>query len=131
MEAFKEFLVNYGFEILTTLITAFVGFLGVLIKNLVNKFLNDKTKQSIAKIVVSGIQQCYQELDGPAKLEKAIETMTTLLNEKGIKCTELEMRMLIEGAIGEFKDAFNKDNNSESSVTEEEDTTLEQQLENL
>lgn len=131
MEAFQEFLANYGFEILTTLITAFVGFLGVLIKNLVNKFLNDKTKQSIAKIVVSGIQQCYQELDGPAKLEKAIETMTTLLNEKGIKCTELEMRMLIEGAIGEFKDAFNKDNNSESSVTEEEDTTLEQQLENL
>lgn len=131
MEAFQEFLANYGFEILTTLITAFVGFLGVLIKNLVNKFLNDKTKQSIAKIVVSGIQQCYQELDGPAKLEKAIETMTTLLNEKGIKCTELEMRMLIEGAIGEFKDAFNKDNNSESSVTKEEDTTLEQQLENL
>lgn len=131
MEAFKEFLANYGFEVLTTLVTAVIAFIGAMAKSLVQKFLNDKTKQNIAKIVVTAIQQCYQELDGPAKLEKAISTMTDMLNEKGITCTELEMRMLIESAIGELKEVFKKEGTQSEVASLPEDATLEEQLDAL
>ena len=131
MEAFKEFLANYGFEVLTTLVTAVIAFIGALVKQLVQKFLNDKTKQNIAKIVVTAIQQCYEELDGPAKLDKAIETMTEMLNEKGITCTELEMRMLIESAIGELKEVFKKDGTQTEVTSLPADATLEEQLDAL
>lgn len=108
MELINQFINTYGMEILTTVITAIAGWLAVVIKKLATKYLNDKTKQDIAKIVVSGIEQCYKTLDGPAKLEKAIEAATEMLNEKGIKVTEVELRMLLESALGEFNKVFEK-----------------------
>lgn len=109
MEIITQFINEYGMEILTTVVTAIAGWLAVVIKKLVTKYLNDKTKQDIAKIVVSGIEQCYETLDGPAKLEKAIEAATEMLNEKGIKVTEVELRMLLESALGEFNKVFEKE----------------------
>lgn len=109
MELFTQFINDYGMEIITAVATAIAGFLGAIIKNLVKKFLNDKTKQDIAKIVVQGIEQCYQALSGPEKLQKAIETATEMLNEKGIKVTEVELRMLLENAVGEFNKVFEKE----------------------
>ena len=40
-----------------------------------------------------------------------------MLAEKGIQCTELELRVLIEAALASFNDAFNKD-------SEENETTV-------
>lgn len=116
MEIITQFINEYGMEILTTAITAIAGWLAIVIKNLITKFLNDKTKQEIAKIVVSGIEQCYQALDGPAKLEKAIEAATEMLNEKGIKVTEVELRMLLEGALGEFNKVFEKETGTKAEI---------------
>ena len=116
MEIITQFINEYGMEILTTAITAIAGWLAIVIKNLVTKFLNDKTKQEIAKIVVSGIEQCYQALDGPAKLEKAIESATEMLNEKGIKVTEVELRMLLESALGEFNKVFEKETGTKAEI---------------
>lgn len=120
MEIITQFINEYGMEILTTAITAIAGWLAIVIKNLVTKFLNDKTKQEIAKIVVSGIEQCYQALDGPSKLEKAIEAATEMLNEKNIKVTEVELRMLLESALSEFNKVFEKETGKK---TESEDWT--------
>ena len=114
MELINQFIDTYGMEILTTIITAIAGWLAVVIKNLVTKYLNDKTKQEIAKIVVTGIEQCYQALDGPAKLQKAIEAATKMLNEKGIKVTEVELRMLLESALGEFNKVFENESTTDS-----------------
>lgn len=109
MEFLTQFINDYGMEIIGAVATAIAGFLGMVVKNLVTKFLNDKTKQDIAKIVVQGIEQCYQALSGPEKLQKAIETATEMLNEKGIKVTEVELRMLLENAVGEFNKVFEKE----------------------
>lgn len=108
MEIFNQFLADYGMQILSAVVTAVATYLGVVIKNLVTKFLNDKTKQDVARIVVQGIEQCYQALSGPEKLQKAIETATEMLNEKGIMVTEVELRMLLENAVGEFNKVFQK-----------------------
>lgn len=106
---FAEFFESYGMEIITTIVTALASWIAVVVKNAVTKYLNDKTKQEIAKIVVSGIEQCYQALDGPAKLEKAIEAASEMLTEKGIKVTAVELRMLLESALGEFNKVFEKE----------------------
>ena len=43
MDLIKEFINEYGMELLTTIITALAGWLAIVIKNLATKYLNDKT----------------------------------------------------------------------------------------
>ena len=106
MDGLKVFINQYGLEIVTTIVTAIVGYIAVVAKNLAQKYINDKTKKDVAQIVVSGIEQCYKALEGPQKLEKALEAASSMLAEKGIKVTEVELRMLLESALSEFNKVF-------------------------
>lgn len=106
MELFEQFMTQYGLELIGTVLLALAGALGLIVKNLATKYLNDKTKQSIAKIVVQGVEQVYRELNGEEKLTQALEMFADLLTEKGIRCSELEMRVLLESAVGEFNKVF-------------------------
>lgn len=108
MDLFYEFMQQYGLQVIGTALLALAGSLGLLFKGLATKYLNDKTKQNIAKIVVQGVEQVYKELHGEEKLNQALEMFSDLLTEKGIKCSELEMRILLESAVGEFNKAFEK-----------------------
>lgn len=105
----KEFISNYGMEILYFLITTIVGYIAFAIKLFVNKLANDNTKKTVAKTVVQAVEQIYKDLHGEEKLNKGIEYMANLLNEKGIKASETEIRLLIEGAVGEFNEVFKKE----------------------
>lgn len=108
----KDFFTLYGNDILYLIVTAVVtgvcGWLGVQIKNLADKYLNDKTKRDVAKTVVRAVEQVYKDLHGKEKLDKALESASQMLREKGISVTELELRMLIEAAVAEFNKAFEK-----------------------
>ena len=106
MDGLKVFINQYGLEIVTTIVTAIVGYIAVVAKNIAQKYINDKTKKEVAKIVVSGIEQCYKALEGPQKLEKALEAASSMLAEKGIKVTDVELRMLLESALSEFNKVF-------------------------
>lgn len=105
---FAEFINAYGKEILYALITAIAGYLGIVAKNLYTKYINDKTKEAVAKTVVKGVEQIYKELHGEEKLNVALEAASTMLAEKNIHVTDLELRMLIEAALAEFNEAFAK-----------------------
>lgn len=105
---FAEFITEYGTIILYTLLTAIGGYLGMVAKRLVTKYLDDKTKKTIAKTVVLGVEQIYKDLHGDEKLDRALEAASDMLAEKGITVTYLELRMLIEAALGEFNEAFKK-----------------------
>ena len=105
---FAEFIEMYGLEILMAVLTALGGYLGLVAKKLVEKYLNDKTKREVARTVVQGIEQVYKDLHGEEKLNKALETASEMLAEKGITASELELRMLLEAAVGEFNDNFKK-----------------------
>jgi hypothetical protein len=102
----QQFISEYGTTIMYTVITAIFGFLGIAVKNLCNKYLNDKTKKAVAKSCVQFVEQVYKDLHGPEKLEIALTSAREMLAEKGIECTELEMRVLIEAALASFNDAF-------------------------
>lgn len=104
---FAEFINQYGAVILYAIVTAIGGYLGIIAKKLITKYINDKTKQAVARTVVQAVQQLYKDLDGETKLREALAAASEMLAEKGIAVTELELRMLIEAAVAEFKDAFN------------------------
>lgn len=112
---FAEFINTYGTEILYTIITAIAGYIGIVIKNLCTKYINDKTKAAVAKTAVQFVEQVYKDLHGEEKLDQALSAASEMLNEKGITVSELEMRVLIEAAVAEFNNAFIKTAISETT----------------
>lgn len=109
MDLFKEFINQYGVTILYTVLTALAGYIGIAIKKVYTKYINDKTKRDVANTCVRAVQQIYADLGGHEKLQKCIEAASEMLEDKGIHVTSIELRMLIESAVNEFKDAFNRE----------------------
>ena len=109
-----EFINDYGTAILYTIVTAVFGYLGLVVKSLVAKYLDDKTKRDVAKTVVKAVEQVYKDLDGAEKLNQALTAASEMLASKGITVTDLELRMLVEAAVGEFNDVFH----SQAAATE-------------
>ena len=105
---FEYFMFTYGNEIISLIVTAIFGMLGIVIKNIVKTYLNDKKKQDIAKAVVLFVEQCFTELHGKEKLRVALTRASEILGEKGIAFSAVEMETLIESALAEFNEAFKK-----------------------
>lgn len=125
MELFlQEFISTYGTTILYSILTAIAGYLGIVVKNLYTKYINDKTKQDVAKTVVKAVEQMYKDLHGDEKLQKALEAASDMLLTKGITVSDIELRMLIEAAVAEFNDTFNR-----AELTVETETTVETEVE--
>ena len=108
MNFFTSFISDYGPSILYTVLTAIFAWLGVKIKALVNKYLDNKIKKDIARTVVQAVEQLYKDLHGEEKLNEALVAASSMLAEKGITVTDLELHTLIEAAVAEFNDAFNR-----------------------
>ena len=105
---FAEFINEYGMQLLYTIATAIAGYIGIVLKNLFTRYFNDKTKQSVVKTAVKYVEQVYKDLHGEEKLNAAFRAASDMLAEKGITITELEMRVLIEAAVAEFNESFEK-----------------------
>lgn len=105
---FAEFINLYGMQILYAVVTAIAGYLGIVVKNLVTKYINDKTKKEVARVAVQFVEQVYKELHGEEKLQEALQAASEMLQEKNISVSALELRVLVEAAVSEFNDAFNK-----------------------
>lgn len=90
-----QMITEYLPVILTAIMTAIVGF----VKSKYTKLANDSIKKDVAATTVKYIEQIYKDLHGDEKLEKAKEAMATLLEEKGIKITDIELIMLLESAV--------------------------------
>lgn len=120
----KEFLAQYGMEMISTIVVAIMGFIGICIKNIIKKISDDKTKEQVCKTVVKAVEQMYSDLTGTEKYEKAVENITDMLTEKGISATELEVQMLIESCVKEMKENlpdWTKTNSSETEVNDNAD----------
>ena len=105
---FVEFINTYGMQLMYAIITAIAGYIGIVVKNLITKYLNDKTKKEVAKNAVQFVEQVCKNLHGEEKLNEALVAASEMLVEKGISITELELRVLIEAAVAEFNKAFEK-----------------------
>ena len=105
---FAEFVNEYGLQILYLIVTGIAGYIGIVVKNVWTKYINDKTKEAVAKTSVQFVEQVYKDLHGEEKLNAALSAASEMLAEKGIHVTDLELRVLIEAAVAEFNKAFEK-----------------------
>ena len=105
---FAEFVNEYGLQLLYAIITAIAGYIGIVVKNMVTKYLDDKTKLTVAKTAVQYVEQVYRDLHGEEKLNEALIAASEMLMQKGITVTDLELRVLIEAAVAEFNEVFKK-----------------------
>ena len=117
MELLNKFLNEYATLLIYTALTAIFGVVAAFIKKKYNEWADTKTKKEVVKICVTAVQQMYQELDGSEKKEKAIEAISDMLAEKGIAITTLEINLLIEACIGEFKGVFDDTEDDEYDVS--------------
>lgn len=104
----EEIFGAYVLPAIVSLLAAVAAFVGAQIKRLYEKYINDKTKQSVVRTCVKAVEQLYHDLGGPEKLEKAKASAVEMLNEKGIPITDLELSMLIESAVSEFNYGFSQ-----------------------
>ena len=104
-----EILQPYLIEIIVGIITAMASYIGLKVKKIYETKINDDTKRKVVKTCVGAVEQLYKQLKGQEKLQKAKENIVLMLNEKGITITELEIDMLIEEAVNEFKQNVKKE----------------------
>lgn len=104
----NEFVASYGTTILYTILTAIAGYVGIAVKNLYAKYVDNKTKKDVVKTCVQAVEQIYTDLHGEEKLNKCIEAASAMLGEKNIVITDIEIRMLIEAAVNEFNKKFSE-----------------------
>ncbi len=98
----EELLGAYVVPALVAVVTAVAGFVGAQIKQLYQRYVNDKIKQDVVRTCVKAVEQLYHDLEGPKKLEKACDGVHKMLEERGIPISDLELELLIESVVAEF-----------------------------
>ena len=75
----EEIFGAYVMPAIVSLVAAAAAFVGAQLKRLYEKYVNDKTKQSVVRTCVKAVEQLYHDLGGPEKLEKAKESAVDML----------------------------------------------------
>lgn len=101
----KELIQDNLIQILATIITAVVSYLGIQIKKAYTKYVDTKTKKEIVKATVEYVEQIYKstEVSSEDKLDKAKDKALEWLNNKGLKISDTELEILIESAVNGLK----------------------------
>ena len=117
MEVLKFIISEYGTTILYAIGTAIFGALGVMARNIYNKYATTKTKKDVVEISIKAVEQIYTDIHGKEKLQKAMQGASEMLAEKGITISELELTMLIEATLAEFNGKFKNSKGIEQPLT--------------
>lgn len=96
---FKEFLSQYGAELVNTALVAIIGYVGIAAKNIYRKYVNTEVKKSVVKTCVKAVEQLYTDIHGKDKYDKCVEKIMCILSDKGIDASDVEIEMLIESAV--------------------------------
>lgn|SRR5574344_370615 len=102
MNIINAFIQEYGVQILYTILMAIASYVGLKVKSIYEKYVNDKEKRDVVETCVKATEQIYKDLHGEEKYNKAVESITEVLNEKGITITDIEIKMLIESTCQSF-----------------------------
>lgn len=102
----NEIITTYGMEIIKYIILAICGIAASYAANLYEKYVNTDTKRKVAATTVAYIEQVYKDIHGDEKLARAMAVAASILEQKGIKTTEDELKVLLEAAVKEMNDKF-------------------------
>ena len=97
---------TYGSQVLLAILCMLFGGLGLLVRQLAQRYLTDESKRAAAATAVRFAEQVFSDLHGEEKLAKAMEAAALLLKNKRIPFDEKEMRILLEAALQAFHTAL-------------------------
>lgn len=95
----KEFMTEYGFHIIAITLTGIISYIGICLKNI----LIHNTKITSAEIVYHAIKELYPNINSIEQKEKMLTSLKKILQEKNIKATNLEIKLLIYSRIHKEK----------------------------
>ena len=90
---------NNIIDIISTVITAVIGYLGLRIKNIYQEYIKEKMKKDIIEKTVNYVEQIGKNLSCKEKKSMVQEKATKWLNEKKINISDTELEILIESAV--------------------------------
>lgn len=99
---------GYVSQIIGLILLAFFGFLGLQAKNLYRKYVNTEVKQAICRTAVRFVEQVFTDIHGHDKLVEAMKKASEMLANYGIEISDEELVAMLEAAVNEFNDQFNK-----------------------
>ena len=99
---------SYLTQLIMVIFLAIAAFLGAQAKNLYRKYITTEMKQAVCRTVVRFVEQVYIDLHGQEKLEKAMQRASLILKEYGIEISDQELISIIEAAVNEFNNSFDK-----------------------
>jgi len=111
---------GYLNQLLLVLLLAAAAWLGTQAKNLYKKYVNTEIKQAVCRTAVRFVEQVYKDIHGPEKLKAAMVKASELLAGYGIEISDEELIAMLEAAVNEFNDNFNK--NAELAIKYKEAT---------
>lgn len=104
MNAFLSAITNNLVQILGTVITGLVGYIGLRMKKIYQEYITDKTKKSIIEKVVNYVEQTGKNLSCEEKKSLAKEKSLKWLKERKIQVSDIEIEILIESSVKCLKD---------------------------
>lgn len=109
MEWMKEILFEMIFALLGVVLTGVATWLGTLAGKLWREKAADEWVQNFAGICVQAVEQMYRDRNGEEKLCLAIEMCENFAKAKGVSVSSDQIRVFLESALAELKDAFCKE----------------------
>lgn len=103
MELIKEFIATYGTELLYTIITTVLTYVGLTVKKIYEIHTNEYIKKNIVEDTVKYVEQLYSDKTSQEKHNIAKDNILNLLAEKKITVTDLELEVLIESACNNIQ----------------------------
>ncbi len=90
---------NNLIQIMSTVITAVIGYLGLRIKSIYQEYINDKLKKDIIEKTVNYVEQVGKNLTCDEKKQLVLKKANEWLSEKKINASDTELEILIESAV--------------------------------
>lgn len=106
MNEVLQTVLNQLIPILVTMLTGVVSYLGMTIKNMIQKEAIEKEKKEIIQSTVNYVEQISKNgtLTSAEKAEEAKDKASAWLNEKKIKISPVELDILVECAVKHLTD---------------------------
>lgn len=99
-------LIEVAKELISVVVMALAGYVGLCIKRLYRKYVDNDVKAAVVWDAVRFIEQVYKDIHGPDKYNQALLYIESILEEKGIDYSAEEMEAMIEAAVHEMNKAM-------------------------
>lgn len=116
MEIVNNIINGVLIPLLSAVLLGVAGWLGVKLKQRIDKSEENKTKLEVVTLCVSAVEQIYKNLHGDEKLQECISMVTDMLSTRGIEISPSEIRIMIEATLAEFNSAFDSGGDDKQPV---------------